>query len=238
MKNTAKKKGFIQTFAEESGLIQSIIAIMIIAAVIGVDYGITLIECHYGKWEPVIGVKIVLMIANLIVIGFLFFFTVALVTGLIPRFILAIKRLPAIYRYCFIPLTEEEVKDHGFTSAKEYFNYVKEQLWYGKAEIVDRNYRYYNPCVLLTQDDTRKMLTVCTKVFGAASIFKLQEDDLMMLGIDFDLDEFIHFIRDYHVLEKDNDIRTSAVIKEDGRVELSYQIKGPKHTTRTYETVV
>lgn len=206
--NVSKKKGFIQTFAEESGLIQSIIAIMIITAVIGVDYGITLIECHYGKWEPFIGEKIVLMLANLIVMGFLFLFTVTLVTGLIPQFILAIKRLPAIYRYCFIPFTEEEVKDHGFTSARDYFLYVKEQLYYGEY---DSKAQY----VLLSPEDLQKMLTVCICIFGKKSIFELQDDDLIILNDFFDINiAFVLFLQKYRKYQKDNKVLVSVSIKK------------------------
>ena len=187
--------------------------------------------------EPVIGVKIPLMFANLIVMGFLFlftFFTVSLVTEkLIPQFILAIKRLPAIYRYCFIPLTEEEVKDHGFTSARDYFFYVKEQVWYGKLEPADNVYRIINPCVLLTVEDTRKMLAVCIKVFGATSVFELQEKDLVILADDQRLDEFIKFIRGYHSME-DDVIDTSVVVRNDGRIKLRFQ----KEKSHTYKVII
>lgn len=224
--NVSKKKGFIQTFIEESELIQSIIAIMIIAAVIGVDYGITLIECHYGKWEPVIGVKIVLMIANLIVMGFLFFFTlftVSLVTEkLIPQFILAIKRLPAIYRYCFIPFTEGEVKNHGFTSARDYFLYVKEQLYYGEY---DGKAQY----VLLSPEDLQKMLTVCICIFGKKSIFELQDDDLIILDDFFDTSKaFVLFLQKYRKYQTDNKVLISVSIKKSGAVILSFKAEHHK----------
>lgn len=224
--NVSKKKGFIQTFAEESELIQGIIAIMIIAAVIGGDYGITLIECYYGKLEPVIGVKIPLMFTNLIVMGFLFLFTlftVPLVTEkLIPQFILAIKRLPAIYRYCFIPLTEEEVKDHGFTSARDYFLYVKEQLYYGEY---DGKAQY----VLLSPEDLQKMLTVCICIFGKKSIFELQDDDLIILNDFFDINiAFVLFLQKYRKYQKDNKVLVSVSIKKSGAVILSFKAEHHK----------
>ena len=221
-----KKKGFIQTFIEKSELIQNIIAIMIIAAVIGVDYGITLIECYYGKLEPVIGVKIPLMFANLIVMGFLFLFalvTVQLVTEkLIPQFILAIKRLPAIYRYCFIPLTEEEVKDHGFTSARDYFLYVKEQLYYGEY---DSEAQY----VLLSPDDLRKMLIVSRYMFGEKSIFELQDDDLIILNDFFDTNiAFVLFLQKYRKYQTDNKVLVSVSIEKSGAVILSFKAEHHK----------
>lgn len=219
--NVSKKKGFIQTFIEKSRLIQSIIAIMVIAAIIGMDYGITLIECYYGKLEPVIGVKIPLMFANLIVMGFLFLFTlftVPLVTEkLIPQFILAIRRLPAIYRYCFIPLTEEEVKDHGFTSARDYFLYVKEQLYYGDY---DSEAQY----VLLSPDDLRKMLIVSRYMFGEKSIFELQDDDLIILNDFFDTSTaFVLFLQKYRKYQKDNKVLVSVSIEKSGAVILSFK---------------
>lgn len=224
--NVSKKKGFIQTFIEESELIQSIIAIMVIAAIIGMDYGITLIECYYGKLEPVIGVKIPLMFANLIVMGFLFLFTlftVLLVTEkLIPQFILAIKRLPAIYRYCFIPLTEEEVKDHGFTSARDYFLYVKEQLYYGEY---DSEAQY----VLLSPDDLRKMLIVSRYMFGEKSIFELQDDDLIILNDFFDTNiAFVLFLQKYRKYQTDNKVLVSVSIEKSGAVILSFKAEHQK----------
>lgn len=224
--NVSKKKGFIQTFIEESELIQSIIAIMVIAAIIGMDYGITLIECYYGKLEPVIGVKIPLMFANLIVMGFLFLFTlftVLLVTEkLIPQFILAIKRLPAIYRYCFIPLTEEEVKDHGFTSARDYFLYVKEQLYYGEY---DSEAQY----VLLSPDDLRKMLIVSRYMFGEKSIFELQDDDLIILNDFFDTNiAFVLFLQKYRKYQTDNKVLVSVSIEKSGAVILSFKAEHHK----------
>lgn len=226
MKNITKKKGFIQTFIEKSELIQNIIAIMIIAAVIGVDYGITLIECYYGKLEPIIGVKIPLMFANLIVMGFLFLFTlftVSFVTEkLIPRFILAIKRLPAIYRYCFIPLTEEEVKDHGFTSARDYFLYVKERLYYGEY---DGEAQY----VLLSPDDLRKMLIVSRYMFGEKSIFELQDDDLIILNDFFDTNiAFVLFLQKYRKYQTDNKVLVSVSIEKSGAVILSFKAEHHK----------
>lgn len=224
--NVSKKKGFIQTFMEKSELIQNIIAIMIIAAVIGVDYGITLIECYYGKLEPVIGVKIPLMFANLIVMGFLFlftFFTVSLVTEkLIPQFILAIKRLPAIYRYCFIPFTEGEIKDHGFASARDYFLYVKEQLYYGEY---DSEAQY----VLLSPDDLRKMLIVSRYMFGEKSIFELQDDDLIILNDFFDTNiAFVLFLQKYRKYQKDNKVLVSVSIEKSGAVILSFKAEHHK----------
>lgn len=224
--NVSKKKGFIQTFIEKSELIQNIIAIMIIAAVIGVDYGITLIECYYGKLEPVIGVKIPLMFANLIVMGFLFlftFFTVSLVTEkLIPQFILSIKRLPAIYRYCFIPFTEGEIKDHGFTSARDYFLYVKEQLYYGEY---DSEAQY----VLLLPDDLRKMLIVSRYMFGEKSIFELQDDDLIILNDFFDTNiAFVLFLQKYRKYQKDNKVLVSVSIEKSGAVILSFKAEHHK----------
>lgn len=224
--NVSKKKGFIQTFIEKSELIQNIIAIMIIAAVIGVDYGITLIECYYGKLEPVIGVKIPLMFANLIVMGFLFlftFFTVSLVTEkLIPQFILSIKRLPAIYRYCFIPFTEGEIKDHGFTSARDYFLYVKEQLYYGEY---DSEAQY----VLLSPDDLRKMLIVSRYMFGEKSIFELQDDDLIILNDFFDTNiAFVLFLQKYRKYQKDNKVLVSVSIEKSGAVILSFKAEHHK----------
>lgn len=229
-KNISKKKGFIETFVKRSELIQSIIAIMVIIAVLVADYGITLLEFYFWKIDGSLLNKTVLMTVNLF-IGFfgLFFIKLGIIENLIPWLVLSIRKLPAIYRYCFIPFTEEEVRNHEFTSAVDYFRYVKEQVWYGKAEPVDDDvYRINNPCILLTVEDTRKMLTVCIKVFGATSVFELQEKDLIMLADDQRLDGLIKFIQNYHSM-KDDVTDTSAVIRDDGKVKLYYQEKQREH---------
>lgn len=166
------------------------------------------------------------MFANLIVMGFLFLFTlftVPLATEkLIPQFILAIKRLPAIYRYCFIPLTEEEVKDHGFTSARDYFLYVKEQLYYGEY---DSEAQY----VLLSPDDLRKMLIVSRYMFGEKSIFELQDDDLIILNDFFDTNiAFVLFLQKYRKYQTDNKVLVSVSIEKSGAVILSFKAEHHK----------
>lgn len=235
MNNISKKKGFIETFVKRSELIQSLIAIMVIIAVFAVDYGITLLEFYFWKIDGSLLDKTVLMTVNLF-IGFfgLFFIKLGIIENLIPWLVLSIRKLPAIYRYCFIPFTEEEVRNHEFTSAVDYFRYVKEQVWYGKAEPVDDDvYRNNNPCVLLTVEDTRKLLAVCIKVFGATSVFELQEKDLIMLADDQRLDGLIKFIRDYHSTE-DDVIDTSVVIRNDGRIKLRFQ----KEKSHTYKVII
>lgn len=232
-KNISKKKGFIETFVKRSELIQSIIAIMVIIAVLVADYGITLLECDFGKIDGSILDKIVIMVVNLFIGSFvLCFIKLGIIENLIPWLVLSIRKLPAIYRYCFIPFTEEEVRNHEFTSAVDYFRYVKEQVWYGKAEPVDDDvYRINNPCVFLTVEDIRKMLAACIKVFGATSVFELQGKDLVILANDQRLDRFIKFIQEYHiccVMEKDI-IDTSAVIRDDGKLKLYYQENQREH---------
>ena len=229
MNNISKKKGFIETFVKQSELIQSLIAIMVIIAVFAADYGVTLLECYFGKIDGSILNKTVLMAVNLFIefCGFLFI-KLVIIESLIPWLVLSIKKLPAIYRYCFIPLTEEEVRNHEFTSAVDYFRYVKEQVWYGKTEPVDNAYRIINPCVLLTIGDTRKMLAVCIKVFGATSVFELQEKYLILLADYQRLDGLIKFIQNYHSM-KDDVTDASAVIRDDGKVKLYYQEKQREH---------
>lgn len=76
----------------------------------------------------------------------------------------------ACRNYCYIPLTEEEIKNKGFKNAAEYFAYVCDICSYGfkKAR-----------CYLLVDDeDLQKMLISCLQVFS---------DNGIIFGINSDI---------------------------------------------------
>lgn len=67
------------------------------------------------------------------------------------------SRITAYRNYCYIPLTEDEIKKKGFKNADEYFAYVCNMCSYGF-----KNNKDY---ILVGDEDLRKMLTTCLQVF-------------------------------------------------------------------------
>lgn len=63
----------------------------------------------------------------------------------------------AYRNYCYIPLTEDEIKKKGFKNADEYFAYVCNMCSYGF-----KNNKDY---ILVGDEDLQKMLTTCLQVF-------------------------------------------------------------------------
>ncbi len=42
-----------------------------------------------------------------------------------------IRKFRALNNYCYIPLTEDEVRGFSFASAREYFGHISQMLYYG-----------------------------------------------------------------------------------------------------------
>lgn len=75
----------------------------------------------------------------------------------------------AYRNYCYIPLTEDEIKKKGFKNADEYFAYVCDICSYGFKET-----RCY---ILVDNEDLQKMLISCLQVFSDnGTIFGINSD--------------------------------------------------------------
>lgn len=64
----------------------------------------------------------------------------------------------AYRNYCYIPLTEEEIKNKGFKNADEYFEYVWNICSYG--------FKGNQSHIFVDDEDLQKMLISCMKVFS------------------------------------------------------------------------
>lgn len=83
--------------------------------------------------------------------------------------ILFVTGIIAYSNYCYIPLTEEEIKEKGFKNADEYFAYVCAICSYGF-----KNDKFY---VQIDNEDLQKLLTACLKVFSDnGTIFGIDRD--------------------------------------------------------------
>lgn len=75
----------------------------------------------------------------------------------------------AYRNYCYIPLTEDEIKKKGFKNADEYFAYVCDICSYGFKKA-----RCY---ILVDDEDLQKMLISCLQVFSDnGTIFGINSD--------------------------------------------------------------
>ena len=94
---------------------------------------------------------------------------VALIYLIVMMCFYFVSEIIAYKNYCYIPLTEDEVKKMEFKNADEYFTYILDNLTYGfKNE--KENLRVNN-------DDLRKMLITCLNVFpDNGTIFQINQE--------------------------------------------------------------
>ena len=75
----------------------------------------------------------------------------------------------AYRNYCYIPLTEEEIKNKDFKNADEYFEYVWNICSYG--------FKGNRSHIFVDDSDLQKMLTACLRVFSDnGTIFGINSD--------------------------------------------------------------
>lgn len=160
-----KKRSFIKTLWEKSA--GTIVALGIVLCIV-LDCLMVGLELHFNIITA--DEIIFTFILNVMLIG-LFISLAALLVDVgqalwmllrsLPR---EIRKLKAIYRYCFIPLTEDEIRKYSFTSVKDYFTYIKVQLRYGLS---DKDKEFID----IDVEDFRKMLVTSAAVFGEKKYF-------------------------------------------------------------------
>lgn len=125
----------------------------------------------YFEWEKLKDYQEVFMeeITLLVILPLMEIAAVALICFIIYEFFCSVSKMIASRNYCYIPLTEDEVKEMEFKNADEYFTYVLDNLTYGfKNE--KENLRVNN-------DDLRKMLITCLNVFpDNGTIFQINQE--------------------------------------------------------------
>lgn len=93
---------------------------------------------------------------------------VALICFIIYGLFYFVSEIIAYKNYCYIPLTEDEVKKMEFKNADEYFTYVLNMLSYGfkKKENIH-----------VSNEELKKMLIVCLNVFpNNGTIFQINQE--------------------------------------------------------------
>lgn len=228
MKKTdiSKKRSFIVTAVKESEMIHVILTVLAIVAGIVIDYFLT-------KWEiktftPNLLDKsradrylcefmVLMVFTNPFLMSIIVFLIWVFKNLLFYGIKVGIKKLKAIYRYCFIPLTEAEVRKCGFTSSDTYINYVLNELRY-----MEHNY------ISVKREDIRNILMVCIKVFPKNDLFHLQPATMKLLTTghfeSLCMMELQDFVKKYKK-QKDKIKSVSASIDNDGEVILEFKTK-------------
>lgn len=223
MDNLSKKKDFVFELWIESALVRySTIIIICTAMVIGaiflsiweIDTLGWIVDKSAGRVENIIGIGF----ANLIIFAFIAGFLVFIIFIAIPAIISEISKIEAIKRYCYVPLTEEEVKQKQFKSATEYFSYMQDLLKYDGCE--------GNEYLQISVYDLRKMIKVCISLYpDNGGVFSIPSN-----LVKFCPREFQYFIEGY---EEDAEmIKKKHIYEKSGKIILAYLEKGKDYHTQ------
>ena len=154
-KGISKKKKILKTLLDECIPFDVILIVFSYAGLgfinIPINKWLTL-NCQKwssGEYHPVSGAFFALPISELLIF--------AIISAVIYAVYYFISKMIAYRNYCYIPLTEDEIRKKGFKNADEYFTYVSDMCSYGF-----KNNKDY---ILVGDEDLQKMLTACLQVF-------------------------------------------------------------------------
>lgn len=238
--NIEKKQNILKILCKESTLLHAIAIITLTVGAIFLDYVVTMWEIKVFRLEGEWKIIILYMLLNAMVAFIAYIILVFLLNWLKG----GISQMFALIHYCYLPLTENEVRER-FTSAESYIRHIENKLEYKKYY-----FDYEQTCYkTITEDDIRKILQVCCKVFGSSSIFsgicnnRREPDDAghdwfirehydVVDGIGFiyenskKIREFTCFMRKYLDFKDENQsFNETTIINEEGTVTLSYSYK-------------
>lgn len=236
-----KKRSFIKTLWEKSA--GTIVALGIVLCIV-LDCLMVGLELHFNIITA--DEIIFTFILNVMLIG-LFISLAALLVDVgqalwmllrsLPR---EIRKLKAIYRYCFIPLTEDEIRKYSFTSVKDYFTYIKVQLRYGLS---DKDKEFID----IDVEDFRKMLVTSAAVFGEKKVFSLEPFDYESFVpshfefLSVDLDDIVTFFYKYSEYLEHGNVYVGSEkveVKSNGRVKLSYEERSKMKKTKRHSITI
>lgn len=222
MKNLLKKKSRIKVLLERSELIQFILCLLAMVLLCILNYLAAKWECSLAIPDTNSGLfysllLITFMAGNIVGLFLLLCILLVLKYAVVSTITEWIRQFRAFNNYCYIPLTEDEVRGFSFASAREYFGHISQMLYYGGKDDEEKSTKY----VQLKNADLNKMLAICLKVFpDNGTIFSLRYRDCK--NICDDSEAFMQFLDFYHVsYESDEKYAPSANINKNGIVSLS-----------------
>lgn len=222
MKNLLKKKSRIKVLLERSELIQFILCLLAMVLLCILNYLAARWECSLAIPDTNSGLfysllLITFMAGNIVGLFLLLCILLVLKYAVVSTLTEWIRKFRALNNYCYIPLTEDEVRGFSFASAREYFGHISQMLYYGGKDDEEKFMKY----VQLKNADLNKMLAICLKVFpDNGTIFSLRYRDCK--NICDNSEAFMQFLDFYHVsYESDEKYAPSANINKNGIVSLS-----------------
>lgn len=222
MEKLTKKKSRVIVFLKRSETIQFILGWSVVVLSLIADYWLAKWECslvHLGINDGYDIAVFLLMLGNIVGLILLFSFFLIVKYAVIASLTEWTRKSRVLNNYCYIPLTENEVRSFGFASAGEYFNYVVSAMYYGNRDKEKKDWINY---VQLDTRDLQKMLAVCLKLFpDNGTIFGMEKNDYSCI-CNMYCKHFVQFLDAYHkTYENDRSYLPSASINETGNVILS-----------------
>lgn len=185
MKNLLKKKSRIKVLLERSELIQFILCLLAMVLLCILNYLAARWECSLAIPDTNSGLfysllLITFMAGNIVGLFLLLCILLVLKYAVVSTLTEWIRKFRAFNNYCYIPLTEDEVRGFSFASAREYFGHISQMLYYGGKDDEEKSAKY----VQLKNADLNKMLAICLKVFpDNGTIFSLRYRDCKIFAM-------------------------------------------------------
>lgn len=236
-----KKRSFIKTLWEKSaGTIVAlgiVLCIVLDCLMVGLGLHFNIITADEIIFTFILNVLLICLFISLAAL----LVDLAQALWMLLRFLPhEIRKLKAIYRYCFIPLTEDEIRKYSFTSVKDYFTYIKVQLRYGLS---DKDKEFID----IDVEDFRKMLVTSAAVFGEKEVFSLEPFDYELFVpshfefLSVNRDDIVTFFYKYSEYLEHGNVRAGSEkveVKSNGRVKLSYEERSKMKETKRHSITI
>ena len=166
-KGISKKKDILKVFWNECAVFKVVVCILayVILGFINIPINRWL-TFHVPKWSDG---KLHDITGSFFVLPILEVLAVTLIYLIANGCFYFISKMIAYRNYCYIPLTEDEIKGKKFKNANEYFSYVLNVLSYG--------FKNEKENLQVSDDDLREMLITCLIVFpDNGTIFQIKPE--------------------------------------------------------------
>ena len=165
-KGLSKKKKLLKTLIHKYLPLQVLLTVFLYAVIVFINIPINKwLTLNCQKWSSgeyhFYDAFFILPFAELLIF--------AIMSAVICAVYYFVSGIIAYRNYCYIPLTEDEIKKKGFKNADEYFAYVLNVLSYG--------FKNEKENLQVSDDDLREMLITCLIVFpDNGTIFQIKPE--------------------------------------------------------------
>lgn len=165
-KGLSKKKKLLKTLIHKYLPLQVLLTVFLYAVIVFINIPINKwLTLNCQKWSSgeyhFYDAFFILPFAELLIF--------AIMSAVICAVYYFVSGIIAYRNYCYIPLTEDEIKKKGFKNADEYFAYVCNMCSYG--------FKNEKENLQVSDDDLREMLITCLIVFpDNGTIFQIKPE--------------------------------------------------------------